>query len=73
MKTGEVACSVFEEMRGKQLVGQPYIVWEAFNKAVEKDDVILGMVMEIGFPSEAGRALLKMAAETNYAATYRVK
>ena len=47
--------------------------WEALNKAVKEDDGILIMVMEIGSPSEAWRALLKMAAETNDAATYRAK
>ena len=49
------------------------MVWEALNKAVEKAYVILSMVMEIGTRSEAWRALIKMAAEMNDAATYRIK
>ena len=45
------------------------MVSKALNKAVEKDHVILNMVMEIGPLSEAWRSLIKMAAETNDVAT----
>ena len=60
-------------MRGKHLAAQSYMFWEVLSNAVEKDDVILNMVMEIGLPSEAWRALIKMTVETNDEATYRVK
>ena len=49
------------------------MVWEARNKAVEKDHVMLSMVMEIDSPSEAWRTQVKMAVETNDAATYQAK
>ena len=68
MKTGEVARFILEAMHGKQMVGQSNMVWEALNKAFEKDDAILSMAKEIGFPSEAWRALVKIDAETNDAA-----
>ena len=42
-------------------------------KAVEKDDVILSTIMETSSPSEAWRALVEIAAETNDAAAYRAK
>ena len=38
--------------------------WEALHKAFEKNGVILGMIMEIESPSEAWRALVKIAAES---------
>ena len=31
------------------------MVWEAFNKALEKDDTILNRIMGIGSPSKAWR------------------
>ena len=40
-RTSEVTRSILEEIHGKQLVAQSYMVWEALNKTVEKDDVIL--------------------------------
>ena len=50
------------------------MVWEALNKAVEKDDEILNMVMEIGSPFEVWSTLIKITAKTNNdEATYRVK
>ena len=49
------------------------MVWEALNKAVEKHDIILSMVMEIGYPSEPMRALTRLAAEADDAATYQAE
>ena len=49
------------------------MVREALNKTSEIYDAILSMVIEIGSLSEAWRIMEKMAAETNDAATYRVK
>ena len=73
VKTGEVTDSFLEEMRGKQLVGQSYMIWEALNKEIEKEDVILSILIKIGSPSKARRALVKVATETNDAATYRTQ
>ena len=50
------------------MVPQSYMLWKTLNKAIEKDDVILNMDMEIGPPSQAWRALIKRIAETNEAA-----
>ena len=49
------------------------MVWEALNKAVEKDNVILSTVTEIDPPSKAWCALVKMAAKPQDAASERVK
>ena len=46
---------------------------EGSQQGVEKGGVILNIVIEIGFPSDAWRALAKMTAETIDKATYRVK
>ena len=63
----EVVWSVLEVMHGKPLVTQSYMVWEALNKKVEKDNnVVLSMViMKIYSPLREWRAFVKMAAESN--------
>ena len=45
MRTDGINRSVLKDMHGNHLVAQSYMVWEALNKAVEKDDEILNMVM----------------------------
>ena len=47
------------------------MVWEAPDKAVEKDGIILSVEMEIGSPFEAWRTLVKIAAGTHDAASDR--
>ena len=49
------------------------MVWEALDQVVQKNDVILVVVMKTGSPSEAWRTLVKMAAETYKAAGNRAK
>ena len=46
VETDEVIHDSLEVMYGKQLVTRSYMVWEALNKVVEKDDIILSIVMD---------------------------
>ena len=46
------------------MVDKSLKVWGSLTKALEKENEIMKMVMKIGSPSEAWRALKKMAVET---------
>ncbi|CAM9618834.1 unnamed protein product, partial [Ascophyllum nodosum] len=48
-------------------------VWQSLTKALEKEQEVMKMVMEIGLPSVAWRALKKMADETEDDAHDRAK
>ena len=73
VKTGEVTRSILEVTHGRQLMAQLFMIWEALNKAVKIDFVMLIIIMEISSPSEAWRALIKTAAETYDTASGRAK
>ena len=71
--TEEITHSFQDVTFGRQLVAQWLAVWEVPNKAVEKDYVILRILMKVSSLSEAWRALVIMAAETHDAASNKAK
>ena len=52
---------------------ESFVVWKVMTKAIEKDKVLLEMMMGIGSASEAWCALTKIVAETKDAAYGRAK
>ena len=63
----------FERLHDRTLVENSLKSWQALTKALEKEAEIMKMVIDIGFPSEAWRALTKISAETEEVAYYRAK
>ena len=55
------------------LTGKSLRVWQSLTKALERESEIMKMVMEIGSPSEAWRALKKIPVETEDDAYDRAK
>ena len=53
-----------ERLYNRALVDKSLRVWQTLTKALEREPEIMKMVMKIGFPSEAWRALKKIAVET---------
>ena len=76
MNTSEIPPVQLERLHGNKLlvVAESFLAWEVLTKAiVEKGRCIFEMVMNIGSPSEAWRALTKIAAETREEAHDRAK
>ena len=63
----------FERLYNRALVDKSLRVWQSLTKALEREPEIMKMVMEIGSPSEAWRALKKIAVETEDDAYDRAK
>ena len=64
MKTSGTPRAELERLYSRALVNNSLQVWQSLTKALEKEPDIMKMVMEIGSPSEAWRALSKITAET---------
>ena len=64
VKTSGTPRAELERLYNRALVNNSLQVWQSLTKALEKEPEIMKMVMEIGSPSEAWRALSKIAAET---------
>ena len=73
IKTSEVPRAELERIYNHALVDNSLHVWQSLTKALEKEQEVLRLVMEIGSPSVAWRALKKMAAETEDEAHNRAK
>ena len=73
MNTSETPRFELERLYGNKLVAESFLAWQVLTKAIEKERGMSEMVMGIGSPSEAWRALTKIAAETREAAYDRAK
>ena len=62
-----------ERVHDRTLVANSIHVWQAPTKTLEKEAEIMRMVIDIGSPSEAWRALTKIADETEEVAYDRTK
>ena len=61
MKTSGTPLAELERLNDRTLVDNSLQAWQALTKALEKDEEMLKMVLDIGYPSEAWRALAKIA------------
>ena len=73
IKTSGVPRAELERSYNRALVDNSLFVWQSLTKALEKKQEVVKMVMEIGSPSVAWRALKKMADETEDDAHDRAK
>ena len=73
VKTSETPRAELERLYNRALVNNSLQVWESLTKALEKEPKVMKIVMEIGSPSKAWRALKKMAIETEDEAHDRAK
>ena len=62
-----------ERLYNRALVDKSLRVWQSLTKALEREPEIMKMVIEIGSPSEAWRAIKKIAVETEDDAYDRAK
>ena len=62
-----------ERLYNRALVDKSLRVWQSLTKALERGQEMMNMVIEIGSPSEAWRALQKIAVETEDGAYDRPK
>ena len=73
VKTSGTLLNELERLHGRSLVENSLKAWQALNKALEKEEEIMEMVIDIGSLSEAWRALTKIASDTKEAAYDRAK
>ena len=73
IKTSGVPRAELERSYNRTLVDNSLFVWQSLTKALEKKQEVVKMVMEIGSPSVAWRALKKMADKTEDDAHDRAK
>ena len=73
IKTSGTPRAELERLYNRALVTNSLQVWQSLTKALAKEPEIMKIVMEIGSPSEAWRALSKIAAETEGDAYDRTK
>ena len=73
IKTSGTPRAELERLYSRALVNNSLQVWQSLKKALEKKPEVMKMVMEIGSPSEAWRALKKIAVETEDDAHDRAK
>ena len=73
IKTSGVLRAELERLYNRALVDNSLYVRQSLTKALEKEQEVMKMVMEIGSPSVACRALKKMADETEDDAHDRAK
>ena len=64
IKTSGTPRAELERVYNRALVQKPLQVWQSLTKALEKEPEIMKMVLKIDSPSEAWRALSKIADET---------
>ena len=73
IKTSATTRAELERLYNRALVDKSLHVWQSLPKALEKEQEVLKLVMEIGCPSVAWRALKKMVGETEDDAHDRAK
>ena len=73
IKTSGTPRAELDRLYNRALVNNSLQVWQSLTKALEKKPEVMKMVMEIGSPSEAWRALKKTAVETEDDAHDRAK
>ena len=73
IKTSGIPRAEHERSHDRTLVQNVLQVWQSLTKALENEPEIMKMVLEIGSPSEAWRALSKIADETENVAYDRAK
>ena len=73
IKTSGVPRAELERLYNRALADNSLHVWQSLTKALEKEQEVMKMVMKIGSPSVAWRALKKMADETEDDAHDRAK
>ena len=73
IKTSGTPRAELERLYNRALVQKSMQVWQSLTKALEKEPEIMKIVLEIGSPSEAWRALYKIAHETEDDAYDRAK
>ena len=64
VKTSRTLLAELERVHGRTLVANSPHVWQALAKVLAKEAEIMRMVIDIGSPSEAWRALRKIADES---------
>ena len=64
MKTSGTPLAELERLHNRTLVDIPLQAWQALTKALDKEEEMLKMVLDIGLPSEVWRALAKIADES---------
>ena len=73
MKTSGTPLAELERLHDRSLVDNSLKAWQALPKALEKEEEIMKMLVDIGSLSEAWRALTKIASGTKEAAYDRAK
>ena len=73
IKTSGTPRAELGRLYNRALVNNSLQVWQSLTKALEKEPEVMKIVMEIGSPSEARRALKKIAVETEDDAHDRAK
>ena len=73
VKTSGTPLVELERLHDRSLVDNPLKAWQALTKALEKEEEMLKMVIDIGPLPEVWRALTKIAAETEVVAYGRTK
>ena len=73
IKTSGTPRAELERLYNRALVDKSLRVWQSLTKALEKEEEVLKLVIEIGSPSVAWRALKKMVGETEDDAHDRAK
>ena len=64
IKTSGTPRAELERLYNRALVDKSLRVWQSLTKALEKEEKVMNLVVEIGSPSVAWRALKKMVGET---------
>ena len=73
VKTSGTPLAELERLHDRTLVDNTLQAWQALTKALEKEEEMLKMVLEIGSPSEVWRALAKITDESEEVAYNRTK
>ena len=73
MKTSGTPLAELERLHDRSLVDNSLKAWQTLTKALEKEEEIIKMMLDIGSLSEAWRALTKIADESEEVAYDRVK
>ena len=73
IKTSGTPRAELERLYNRALVDKSLRVWQSLTKALEKEEKVMKLVVEIGSPSVAWRALKKMVGETEDDAHDRAK
>ena len=73
VKTSGTPLAELERLHDRTLVDNSLQSWQALNKALEKEEEMLKMVLDIASPSEAWRALAKIADDSKEVAYDRTK